>query len=140
MVSKLIMKSTQNILRANGKISKTRYCTDKLYNSKEILVSYNLRLETYKQYEIFNIDGSSLTFDPPKTLYFTAPDDTSKFGDDAGKKFRLDLNGDYLGGIPGSVIDISTGEDKGEYVSEWNDNYRWVQRFVIPDGSVLNSK
>ena len=123
--------------QANGKISKTRYCTDKLYNSKEILVSYNLRLETYKQYEIFNIDGSSLTFDPPKTLYFTAPDDTSKFGDDAGKKFRLDLNGDYLGGIPGSVIDISTGEDKGEYVSEWNDNYRWVQRFVIPDGSVL---
>ena len=47
------------------------------------------------------------------------------------------LNGDYLNGVPGSVIDISTGEDKGEYVQEWNENYRWVQRFIIPDGSVL---
>jgi len=25
----------------------------------------------------------------------------------------------------------------GEYVEEWKDNYRWVQRFVIPDGSNL---
>ena len=25
----------------------------------------------------------------------------------------------------------------GEYVQEWKDNYRWVQRFQIPDGSIL---
>ena len=121
---------------ANGKISKTRYCTNKLWNSKEVSTSYSVRLETYKQYEIKNTNGSNLTFAEPKTLYFTAPD-TDKFGDDRGKKFRLELNGDYLGGIPGSVIDISTGEDKGEYVTSWNENYRWVQRFIIPDGSEL---
>ena len=121
---------------ANGKIDKTRYCTEKLWNSKEVTTSYSVRLETYKQYEIKNTDGSNLAFAEPKTLYFTAPD-TDKFGDERGKKFRLELNGDYLGGIPGSVIDISTGEDKGEYVEKWNDNYRWVQRFIIPDGSVL---
>jgi|TARA_B110000881_G_scaffold183243_1_gene170375 hypothetical protein len=122
---------------ANGKISKTRYCANNLYQSKEITTSYSIRLETYKQYEIFNTDGSNLTFNPPKVLYFTAPDDAAKFGDDAGKKFRLELNGGYLGGIPGSVIDINTGEDLGEYVNEWKDSYRYVQRFVIPDGSVL---
>ena len=74
--------------------------------------------------------------DRPKILYFDAPN-TAEFGDDAGKKFRLELNGDWLGGIPGSVVDIDTGEDKGEYVTEWKDSYRWVQRFTIPDGSVL---
>ena len=93
-------------------------------------------METYKQYEIRNADSSNVTFDQPKVLYYTTPD-TAKYGDDRAKKFRLELNGDYLGGIPGSVIDISTGEDKGEYVSEWNENYRWVQRFVIPDGAIL---
>ena len=122
---------------ANGKIDKTRYCASKLWSSKEITTSYSVRLETYKQYEIKNTDGSNLVFAEPKTLYFTAPD-TDKFGDDRGKKFRLELNGDYLNGVPGSVIDISTGEDKGEYVQEWNENYRWVQRFIIPDGSVLS--
>jgi len=122
---------------ANGKISQIRYCANKIWSNSEINVSYNIRLETYKQYEIFNSDGSALTFNPPKILYFTAPNDQELFGDDAGKKFRLEMHGDSLGGIPGSVIDIDTGADLGEYVEEWRDNYRWVQRFQIPDGSVL---
>ena len=121
---------------ANGKINTTRYCQQKIWNSKEIDVSYNIRLETYKQYEIAKTDGSNVLFERPKALYFTAPD-TSAFGDDAGKKFRLELHGDHLGGIPGSVIDLETGNDLGEYVEEWKDNYRWVQRFTVPDGSVL---
>ena len=121
---------------SNGKITKTRYCSSKLWSSNDIAVSYNVRFETYKQYEIRNSDNSNVTFDQPQVLYYTTPD-TAKYGDDRAKKFRLELNGDYLGGIPGSVIDISTGEDKGEYVESWNDNYRWVQRFVIPDGAVL---
>jgi len=122
--------------KKNGKATDLRYCTQKLY-SDDILVSYNLRAETYKQYEISKTDGSSVTFAQPKILYFTAPDDASTWGADAGKQFRLEMNGDYLGGIPGSVINIDTGEDLGEWVEEWNDSYRWVQRFVIPDGSVL---
>ena len=122
---------------ANGKIALMRYCTQKLWSSNDVMVTYNVRLETYKQYEIFNSDGSNLTFDPQKTLYFSAPDDSSKFGSDAGKKLRLDYQGDHLGGIPGSVINLETGEDLGEYVETWNNNYRWVPRFTIPDGSVL---
>ena len=122
---------------ANGKIALMRYCTQKLWSSNDVMVTYNVRLETYKQYEIFNSDGSNVTFDPQKLLYFTAPDDATKFGSDAGKKLRLDYQGDHLGGIPGSVINLETGEDLGEYVETWSDNYRWVPRFTIPDGSVL---
>jgi hypothetical protein len=78
-----------------------------------------------------------LVLDPPKALYFRAPNDESKFGSDADKKFRLDYHGDHLGGIPGNVINIETGEVLGEWVEEWKDEYRWVQRFQIPDGSKL---
>jgi len=49
----------------------------------------------------------------------------------------VDYHGDHLGGIPGSVIDLETGENLGEWVEEWKENYRWVQRFSIPDGSKL---
>jgi hypothetical protein len=121
---------------ANGKSTKTRYCAQKLWTSNDIVTTYSVRLDTHKNYEIFNSDGSNIAFDPPKTLYFTAPE-TAAFGADAGKKFRLDYQGDYLGGIPGSVIDIDTGNDLGEYVEEWQESYRWVPRFVIPDGSLL---
>ena len=70
-------------------------------------------------------------------MFFRTPNDATLFGDDADKKFRLDYHGDHLGGIPGDVIDLDTGESLGEYVEEWKDNYRWVQRFSIPDGSTL---
>ena len=121
--------------KKNGKTNDLRYCAGKL-NADNVLVTYNLRADTYKQYDIYKTDGSSVVFEQPKTLYFKAPTESS-WGDDAGKEFRLELHGDHLGGIPGSVINIDTGEDLGEYVQEWNDSYRWVQRFVLPDGSVL---
>ena len=122
---------------ANGKLDEIRYCTNKLWGNDDILVSYNVDVRVEKQFDIFNAtDGSKVSLSPPKTLYFRAPNNES-FGDDADKKFRLDYQGDHLGGIPGNVIDIDTGESLGEYVEEWKDNYRWVQRFTIPDGSIL---
>ena len=122
---------------ANGKINETRYCTNKLWGNDDILVSYNINIRLEKQYDIYNTNGTKLVLDPPKTLFFRAPNDKDKFGDDADKKFRLDYQGDHLGGIPGNVIDIETGESLGEYVDTWKDSYRWIQRFQIPDGSVL---
>ena len=123
--------------KANGKLDQTRYCADKLWGNDDILVSYNVDVRLEKQFNIFNADdGSKVALSPPKTLYFRAPNDSS-FGDDADKKFRLDYQGDHLGGIPGDVINIDTGESLGEYVEKWEDNYRWVQRFTIPDGSIL---
>jgi hypothetical protein len=123
---------------ANKKVDETRYCQQKMWGNDDILVSYNINLRLEKQYDIYKAaDSSKLELDPPKTLFFRAPNDKTKFGNDAGKKFRLDYHGDHLGGIPGDVVNIETGESLGEYVDEWKDEYRWVQRFVIPDGSVL---
>ena len=123
---------------ANGKLSQTRYCASKMWGNDDILTSYNINIRLDKQYEIYNAgDGSKVALDPPKTLFFRAPNDKTKFGDDADKKFRLDYQGDHLGGIPGNVINIETGENLGEWVESWKDEYRWVQRFVIPDGSIL---
>ena len=122
----------------NGKLTQTRYCASKMWGNDDILVSYNINIRLDKQYEIFKaLDGSKLVLDPPKTLFYRLPNDTAKYGSDADKKFRLDYQGDHLGGIPGNVINIETGENLGEWVEEWKDEYRWVQRFVIPDGAIL---
>ena len=123
---------------ANGKLTETRYCQNKEHGNDDILVTYNISIRLDKQYEIFKaVDNSKLELDPPKTLFYRTPNDTSKFGDDADTKFRLDYHGDHLGGIPGNVVNYETGEVIGEYVEQWKDEYRWVQRFVIPDGSIL---
>ena len=121
--------------------SATRYCQYKLWQPDSKVESfYNVSLETNKNFEIFSSAGTKVVFDPRQTFDLVLPDDAAKFGDDAGKKFRLDFQGDHLGGIPGNVINKDTGENLGEWVREWKDNYRWVQRFVIPDGTVLNSR
>ena len=123
---------------ANEKLYETRYCNNKQWGNDDILVSYNINIRLEKQYEIFDATtDEKLALSPPLTLFFKAPNDATIFGDDANKKFRLDYHGDHLGGIPGDVIDLDTGESLGEWVEEWKDNYRWVQRFSIPDGSKL---
>ena len=122
---------------ANGKINEIRYCASRRWESNEILVRYSIEVQTYPNYEIFDSTGANVAFDPPKRLYFEAPNDSTKFGDDAGKKFQLDYQGDHLGNIPGNVVDIETGVSLGEYVDEWKDSYRWVPRFTIPDGTLL---
>jgi hypothetical protein len=122
---------------ANGKASETRYCASRRWESNEILVRYSIEVQTYPNYEIFDSSGANVVFNPPKRLYFAVPDDSATYGNDAGKKFQLDYQGDHLGGIPGSVIDIETGVNYGEYVTEWKDTYRWVPRFTIPDGTLL---
>ena len=119
----------------------TRYCQYKLWQSDSDVDSfYTVQLETNKNFEIFSSAGTKVAFDPRQTFDLVLPDDAAKFGDDAGKKFRLDFQGSHLGGIPGNVINKDTGENLGEWVPEWKDNYRWVQRFVIPDGTVLTSR
>jgi len=123
---------------ANGKLNQTRYCVQKLWGNDDILVTYNLNIRLEKQYDIYKAaDGSKLELDPPKTMFYRVPDDKAKYGDDADKKFRLDYQGNYLGGIPGNVIDLETGENLGEWVESWKDSYRWVARFEIPDGGLL---
>ena len=135
--NKIYSNENPQYTTANGKASEMRYCASRRWESNEILVRYSIEVQTYKNYEIFDSTGSNVVFNPPKRLYFSAPDESAIYGNDAGKKFQLDYHGDHLGGIPGSVIDIETGVNYGEYVTEWKDTYRWVPRFTIPDGTLL---
>ena len=51
---------------------------------------------------------------------------------------RLEFRGHGdLGGIPGFVFDTATGEDLGEFVTEWKQSYRYLNRFMLPDGAPL---
>ena len=121
--------------------STTRYCMNVLWSENSpVETFYNVSIETNRNYELYNSDGSKVAFDRRQSFDLVLPDDTDLFGEDAGKKFRLDFNGGHLGGIPGTVINVDTGEDLGEWVREWSNNYRWVQRFVIPDGTQLQSR
>ena len=118
-----------------------RYCQQKLWNpDSDVDTFYNVSIETNRNYEIYESDGTKVVFDARQTFNLVLPDDAEKFGKDAGKKFRLDYQGSHLGGIPGNVINKETGENLGEWVREWKDEYRWVQRFVIPDGTILTSR
>lgn len=121
---------------SGDKMYETRYCVSKMWGNRELESKYSFRYETYKNYVILNADGTKVAFDPPKTLYFTVPNE-EKYGNDKGKKFSLQYQGDHLGGIPGNVVNIDTGEVLGEWVEEWKSNYRWVPRFTIGDDAIL---
>lgn len=120
-----------------------RYCSYQLWGGS-IQTSYSISLDARPSYSLKSFTtGLAVTIDPPKTLYYTVPetldaDEVAIFGKDAGKRIRLDYRGHgELGGIPGFVYDTKTGEEIGEYVNEWKQDYRYISRFTMPDGSVL---
>ncbi len=86
-----------------------------------------------KRYVLDTSTGAYVDFSKPQVLYYDVPSDAAIYGDDAGKSFRLDFGGfGELWGIPGQVINVTTGESLGEFYSgAWNDNLRYVNRFMI---------
>jgi cytoskeletal protein RodZ len=126
-----------------------RYCSYKLW--EDVNVKYNIMLETRPNYEVVYANavdtdaviGEVVEIDEPKTMYFEVPETVDAngdylFGKDAGKRVRLEYNGHgNLWGIPGFVYDTATGEDLGEFVNNWKDTYRYISRFVMPDGSEI---
>ena len=59
----------------------------------------------------------------------------------AGKKYKLKFEGyGELHNIPGRVVNTCTGQVLGRYVNGgWNQCYRYIHEFIIPDGSVLTN-
>jgi hypothetical protein len=117
--------------------TQTRYCASGLWNDK-VATTYQIAVETQPAFEIFDSGGNPVAFDPPKMLYFSVPDEAA-YGEDAGKNLRLEYSGfGQLYGIPGEVVNINTGEKLGQYFDgEWKDFYRYLSRFLIPEGGEL---
>ena len=124
--------------------SAKRYCPDKLYDDGSTITTwYELRFGANRwdrqKFLTDQATSQDVVFTPPTTLYYTVPDE-AKYGDDRGKKIRLDYQGfGELHGIPGEVINTLTGESLGQYYSgEWNDNLRYTHRFIIEKDAAGN--
>ena len=116
--------------------SETRYCSQKLYETIG-LTTYMISLDLQPSYALLDASGEAVTIAAPRTMYYEVPDEDA-FGRDGGKRLSLEFAGHgELRGVPGFVYDTVTGEDKGEYVNEWKDTYRYLSRFTIPDGSTI---
>lgn len=127
-----------------------RYCGNQLWEG-DVEVKYSVNVETHAQYGVYYANavdasaviGEQVRIDPPKTMYYTVPetltDGVATFGDDAGKRIRLEYNGHgQLWGIPGFVYDTATGEDLGEHIQgEWKQSYRYLNRFIMTDGTLI---
>ena len=114
----------------------TRYCENAFYDGGGPTTWYEMEFGAAewqrKKYAKDAASGLYVNFSKPKVLYYDVPDDAAAYGNDAGKSVRLDFGGfGDLWGIPGNVINVQTGEVIGEFVNEWNDDYRYVQRFAI---------
>lgn len=114
-----------------------RYCENGFWDGTGPTTWYELSFGASewdrKRYAIDQGTGDYVDFAKPKTLYYEVPADSTKYGDDAGKSVRLDFGGfGELWGVPGQVINVTTGEALGEFYSgTWNDNLRYVSRFMI---------
>ena len=116
--------------------SETRYCSQKLYETIG-LTTYSISLDLQPSYALLDASGEAVTIAAPRTMYYEVPAEEA-FGRDGGKRLSLEFAGHgELRGVPGFVYDTVTGEDKGEYVNEWKDSYRYLSRFTIPDGSTV---
>ena len=128
-----------------------RYCGYQIWDGG-IEVKYSLNIESQPQYNVYYANvvdsgaviGQRVQIDEPKTMYYTVPlttdtDGDPVFGKDAGKRIRLEFNGHgELWGIPGFVYDTATNQDLGEHINgEWKDTYRYLNRFIMPDGTLI---
>jgi hypothetical protein len=86
---------------------------------------------------LLDASNNPISFTPPEILYFTAPDDSSQYGEFAGKEIMLEFNGGSdLWGIPGRCLNKTSGTFTDNcYVNGSNGSngyWPWVDMFRIP--------
>ena len=99
------------------------------------------------EYKIYNAtQGQIATISAPKSYEYTVPNSgiTYNFANYqalAGKKYTLKFEGyGSLHNFPGKVLNTCTGVTVGRYVDSWNQCYRFIHEFILPDGAVLTDK
>jgi len=120
-----------------------RYCEYQIWEGG-IDTTYTISLEATPSFSITNATtGQPVVISQPKTMYYNVPGTSDSngnpvFGEDANKRLRLEYKGHGdLMGIPGYVYDTASGENLGEFVNSWGSTYRYLSRFTIPDGSLI---
>ena len=86
---------------------------------------------------LLDASNNAITFSAPEILYFTAPDDSTQYGEFAGNEIMVEFNGGRdLWGIPGRCLNKTTGVFTDNcYVngSNGDDGYwPWIDMFRIP--------
>jgi hypothetical protein len=86
---------------------------------------------------LLDSSNNKIGFTAPQLLYFTAPNDSTQYGEFAGKELSLEFNGGRdLYGIPGRCLNKTTGVFTDNcFVNGANPGagfWPWVQMFRIP--------
>jgi hypothetical protein len=133
-------RDTHPVFNASAK----RYCPDAIYADDNTIttwyeVSFGANPWDRQKFLVDQSTSQDVVFTPPVTLYYDVPNE-AKYGEDKGKKIRLDYNGfGELHGVPGEVVDTTTGESLGNYITgEWKEQYRYVQRFLLENDAAGN--
>ena len=141
-------KQHPRIVTINGnQATDLRLCNNKIREGFDGTY-YRFYLKPRAQWTIKQA-GTIVNFFKPEIMYFdTAQIDTpseisvSGIQDrDKNKIIRLEFNGArQLWGLPGGVWDFCTDNALGDQVPNWNGEcYRYIDRFVIPDGLNINT-
>ena len=116
------------------------YCEWKLWNN--IDTTYEINITQRPKYTVMN-GATVATISPPELYEYTVPSGLTYNFDNTdltGKKIKLKFEGfGELHNFPGRVVDTCTGTVLGKYHSgAWNECYRYIHEFVIPEGTVLS--
>jgi len=127
-----------------AKNAEKRYCGSKHYDpAAEVLTTYSIQIRNEPTYDLIDTSTNAVVeFSSRRTLILEIPEantaSTNYPTSELGKKYRLDFNGfGHLHGIPYDVWDLSDGTNKGPHVSSWENTYRTISRFIMPDGTTL---
>ena len=120
------------------------YCARKFWEGD--LTTYRFELTKGPEYKIYNATKTQIaTISAPKNYEYTVPTSGIIYNFDntnlAGKKYTLKFEGfGELHNFPGKVFNTCEGKIVGRYVDSWNQCYRFIPEFILPDGAVLTDK
>jgi hypothetical protein len=120
------------------------YCADKIRDGS--VTSYTFELTKRPDYRVYNVTDAQITsISAPKSYEYEVPASgiTYNFANTnlAGKKYTLKFEGfGELHNFPGKVFNTCTGAVVGRYVDSWNQCYRFIPEFTLPDGAILTDK
>ena len=118
------------------------YCGQKIREG--VVDSYVFELLKRPDYKILK-DGQAVTISPPKSYEYAVPASGITYNfpgtNLAGKKFTLKFEGfGNLHNFPGKVFNTCTGDVVGRYVDSWDECYRYIPEFTLPDAAILTDK